>query len=42
LLLNISKLKKYSSETSLKESDLKESDLKEVSFLKENSFDQNS
>jgi len=41
LLLNTSKLKEYSSETSLKKSDLKESDLKEISFLKENSFSQN-
>ncbi len=42
LLSNTSKLKEYSSETSLKESDLKESDLKEISFLKENLFSQNS
>ena len=42
LLSNTSKLKEYSSETSLKEADLKESDLKEISFSKENTFSQNS
>jgi len=42
LLSNTSKLREYSSETSLKDSDLKESDLKESSFLKEKSFSQNS
>jgi len=42
LLSNTSKLKEYSPETSLKESGRKESDLKEFSFLKENSFSQNS
>ncbi len=42
MLSNTSKLREYSSETSLKDSDLKESDLKESSFLKEKSFSQNS
>jgi len=42
LLLNTSKLKEYSSETSLKECDLKEFGLKHFSFSKENSFSQNS